>query len=220
MEKRKNPEKDLRKKSGLFFQIGLLIAMGLAVSAFEFRVAEIVNPIDPDFTSQYEDILVPITDIPEPKPPKPVIAKPIAVPDTEVEVDKTEFVIDPVDIPTEIPDPEPIEEPEEEIKDFWDYVEEAPTPKGGYAAFYKFVSKNIKYPRRERKMGIEGKVFVQFIIDEEGNLTQVKAIKGVSQGLDQEAERVLRKAPQWKAGRQGGRRVKVRMVIPIKFSLD
>lgn len=220
MEQRKNPEKDLRKSSGLFFQIGLLIAMGLAVSAFEYRTYDADDVIVVITGNNVEDPPVPITEIPPPKPPKPVLATPVAIPDDEVieDIDE-EIIFDIEELPEDIPEPIVVEESEEEVKQFYDYVEEAPTPIGGYEAFYKFINKNIKYPAQARRMGLGGKVFVRFIIDPSGNITEVETIKGVGAGLDKEAMRVLAKSPAWKPGRQGGRRVSVRMVIPITFEL-
>lgn len=220
MEQRKNPEKDLTRKSGLFFQIGLLIAMGIAVSAFEFKATEIEKIVTQTSSNPFEETIIPITDIPPPKPPKPVLAKPVEVPDEEVIEDIPEEIIFDIDeLPEDIPEPIEVEEPKEEIKEFYDYVEEAPSPKGGYEAFYKFVSKHIKYPPQAKRMGLEGKVFVRFIIDPDGKVTQVETVKGVGAGLDKEAMRVLSKSPAWKPGRQGGRKVSVRMVIPITFQL-
>ncbi|ELR73646.1 TonB [Fulvivirga imtechensis AK7] len=222
MEKRKNPEKDLRKQSGLFFQIGLLAAMMLAVSAFEYRAVKIEPTVDDLDGSGIDELpIIPITfPDPPPKPPKPILAKPVEVPNDEELEEEPDLQVDPQiweDFEPEI-EPEPL--PEEKAPEFHDYVEQMPSPDGGYEAFYKFIGKNMKYPSKARKLGIEGKVFVQFIIDENGKITDVKTIKGAGAGLDEEAERVLSAAPNWIPGRQGGRKVKVRMVIPITFQLN
>jgi len=68
-------------------------------------------------------------------------------------------------------------------------------------------------------MGIEGKVFVQFVVDKKGNITEVMAVKGIGAGCDEEAIRVIRTSPKWKAGKQRGKAVKVRMILPITFKL-
>ena len=68
-------------------------------------------------------------------------------------------------------------------------------------------------------MNIEGKVYVQFVVDKDGTLTDVKALKGIGAGCDEEAVRVIQEAPKWKPGKQRGRPVKVRMVLPIIFKL-
>ncbi len=220
MEQRKNPKKDLRNKSGLFFQIGLLIAMGLAVSAFEFRAIDMAEPITVLDVTNVDDPIIPITEIEQPKPPKPVIAKPVEVLDEEIIDDiDDESIFDIGGIPTDIPEPMVVDEPEEVVEEFVDYAEVAPTPVGGYAAFYKFVSKNIKYPDQARRRGLGGKVFVRFVINTKGEVTKIETVKGVGYGLDEEAMRVLGQSPAWNPGKQGGRKLNVRMIIPITFEI-
>lgn len=220
MEKRKNPEKDLYNKSVLFFQIGLLIAMGMVVSAFEFKAEQEFEPIaERDIFLMEDPIIVPISIVtPPPPPPKPILARPVEVKDDPLEEIPPETTFE-IEEMTEIPEPEPVEEPKDEIQEFWDYVDEAPMPIGGYEAFYKFLSKNVKYPKEAVRHAVEGKVYVRFIVDSEGNITQIETIKSVGSGLDEEAMRVIGKAPAWKPGRQGGKRVSVRMVIPIIFEM-
>ena len=87
------------------------------------------------------------------------------------------------------------------------------------SAFYKYVATTLRYPAQARRMGIEGKVFVQFVVDKDGSLTDVQAIKGIGAGCDEEAVRVISKAKKWKPGKQRGRAVKVRMILPITFKL-
>ena len=99
-------------------------------------------------------------------------------------------------------------------------VEDQPTPEGGLESFYRYVAENMKYPTTARQAGIEGKVFVQFVVDKNGALTDVRAIKGIGDGCDEEAVRVISGAPAWNPGRQRGKFVKVRMIIPITFKLD
>ena len=81
-------------------------------------------------------------------------------------------------------------------------VEQTAAPQGGMPAFYEYVGKKLKYPAQARRMGIEGKVFVEFVIERDGSITDVKAIKGIGAGCDEEAVRVLQSAPKWKPGKQ------------------
>jgi len=112
------------------------------------------------------------------------------------------------------------EAPEEEVaEEIFTIVEDQPEPNGGMAAFYQYVSKNMKYPNQARRMGVEGKVFVQFVVDKDGSITEVQAIKGIGAGCDEEAVRVIQEAAKWKPGKQRGRPVKVRMILPITFKL-
>ena len=108
---------------------------------------------------------------------------------------------------------------EEEADEIFSIVEDQPAPSGGLPAFYKYVQSKLKYPAQARRMGIEGKVFVQFVVDKDGTLTEVQAVKGIGAGCDEEAVRVIKGAPKWKPGKQRGRAVKVRMILPITFKL-
>ena len=98
-------------------------------------------------------------------------------------------------------------------------VEDQPSPEGGLRAFYAYIAENMKYPTEARQKGIEGKVFVQFVVDKDGSLTDVKALKGIGGGCDEEAVRVIEEAPVWNPGQQRGKSVRVRMVMPITFRL-
>jgi TonB family protein len=99
-------------------------------------------------------------------------------------------------------------------------VDEKPSYPGGMTAFYEFIATNLNYPKAASKAGIQGRVFVQFIVDTDGSLTDIKTLKGIGNGCDEEAERVLSIAPKFTPGKHEGKSVKVRMVLPIIYSLD
>jgi len=107
----------------------------------------------------------------------------------------------------------------DKVEQVFTVVEQMPEYSGGYEAMMKFISKNIKYPASARRMGIEGQVFVSFVVDTEGKISEVQTIKGISADCDKEAVRVVQLMPPWKAGKQNGKPVKVRFVLPIKFKL-
>jgi TonB family protein len=98
-------------------------------------------------------------------------------------------------------------------------VDDTATPVGGIPVFYEYVASNMLYPKAAREKGIEGKVFIEFTIQEDGTLTDHKILKGVAEDLNQEALRVLQSAPRWTPGKVKGKAVKQRMVMPISFSL-
>ena len=112
----------------------------------------------------------------------------------------------------------PVEE-KENPDEIFSVVEETASPKGGYPAFYKFVFDKIKYPAQARRMGIEGKVFIEFVVNRDGSIVDVKFIKGIGAGCDEEAVRVVQSAPAWSPGKQRGKPVRQKMVIPITFKL-
>ena len=109
--------------------------------------------------------------------------------------------------------------PEENVDEIFTIVEEQPSPVGGMKAFYDYVFDNLNYPPRAARMGIEGRVFVEFIVERDGSLTDVKVAKGIGGGCDEEAVRVISEAPKWNPGKQRGRAVRVRMIMPIVFKL-
>jgi TonB family protein len=105
-------------------------------------------------------------------------------------------------------------------KEIFSVVEESAQPKTGMPDFYKFIGEHIKYPAKARRMGIEGRVFVELIIQRDGSLTDLKVLKGIGGGCDEEALRVLALAPKWIPGKQHGLAVKQKMVMPIIFRLS
>ena len=224
MEPKKNPKADLDRKTGMFFNIGLAVSLALVLTAFEWRSYDDGNLVDlGQLDDDFEDIMeIPPTEQPPPPPPKIQLPQIIEIPDEEEIEEEIE-----VDLDVEITEETVIEDlvfeeaPEEEVADeIFDIVEDQPTPPGGMSAFYKFVGKSMKYPNQARRMGIEGRVFVQFVVDKDGTLTEIKAVKGIGAGCDEEAVRVLKSAPKWKPGKQRGRPVKVRMILPITFKLS
>lgn len=221
MEMKKSKEADLMNKSWLFFNIGLSSTLFIVTMAFEYKVP--VRTIDnwrQTAISFDETFNIPITMLPPPLPPAPQeilelqkddIAE-TTKPGIDIEMTEgtqpPEIVIPSIEIPPEDPD-----EP-------FNSVEEPAAPQGGLEAFYQYVSKNLKYPPQARRMQVEGRIFVEFIVNRNGSLTDVKAIKGIGAGCDEEAVRVVGGAPQWNPGKQRGKPVRQRMVLPIYFRLN
>ncbi|MFM2048016.1 MAG: hypothetical protein RI955_562 [Bacteroidota bacterium] len=104
--------------------------------------------------------------------------------------------------------------------EIFSYVEQMPEFIGGEAALMKFISVNIKYPQVAKDAEIEGRVIVSFVVTTEGKLTDLKVLRDIGGGCGEEAIRVLKLSPDWKPGMQNGKKVNVKMVLPIKFSLD
>ncbi len=104
--------------------------------------------------------------------------------------------------------------------DIFTVVERQPESQGGINGFRSYIANEIKYPLEARQAGIEGRVDVQFVVEKDGSLSEVKAIKGIGAGCDEEAVRVLANAPRFTPGSQNGKPVRVRMVVPITFKLD
>jgi protein TonB len=118
------------------------------------------------------------------------------------------------------------EEPVAEVADKGDediiftVVEQRASFPGGFEAMAKFLQRNLKYPASARRMGVDGKVFVEFIVDKEGKMSEIKVVKGLSADCDKEAVRVVQMMPPWTPGRQNGKAVKSKFVLPITFKLE
>ncbi|MEM7551575.1 MAG: TonB family protein [Bacteroidota bacterium] len=106
------------------------------------------------------------------------------------------------------------------VRETFSIVEESPEFEGGKEAFYRYLTSEIKYPLQARKLGIEGKVNVEFVVERDGSISNVKVNKGIGAGCDGEAIRVLENAPSFKPGKQRGKTVRVKMQIPIIFKLN
>ena len=99
-------------------------------------------------------------------------------------------------------------------------VEEQPTFQGGgNDAFMEYIAQNIRYPEEAKQKDIQGRVYVQFVIEKDGTITDVVIVKGIGGGVDEEAKRVVESSPKWTPGKQRGNPVRVRMILPIEFRL-
>jgi TonB family protein len=99
-------------------------------------------------------------------------------------------------------------------------VEHEPEFKGGINAFYNFLRDNIHYPEKAKRNNIQGKVFISFVVEKDGRLTNLKIERGVSEDLDAEALRVIQASPNWNPGTQNGRPVRVAYTMPLSFALQ
>lgn len=99
-------------------------------------------------------------------------------------------------------------------------VEQMPEYVGGEQAMYKFISEHINYPAQAKEEGIEGRVFISFIVETDGKISTVEILKGIGGGCDEEAMRVIEEMPNWNPGKQRGKNVRVQYRVPIKFTLN
>jgi protein TonB len=225
LEIKKNPLVDLNKKRGLIFSISLVITLSMMLYAFEWKQYETsVVELTSKQTNVFEAMIeVPPTNIPP--PPEIVIQQPqlVAVPDEEEIENDIKFVFDiEVTEDTKVEEYKPIEIPkviEEESDEIFLVVEENAQPNGGMAEFYKYVGENVKYPAQARRLRVEGKVFVEFIVGKDGKIFNAITVKGIGAGCDEEAVRIIMSAPPWNPAKQRGKPVKQRMVLPITFRL-
>ena len=155
---------------------------------------------------------------PPPPPPPPAPPEVVKVVKDEEVVENKIIIIDQeaeIDIVIEVE-----EEPEPVVEEIFDVVEENPEFVGGMAKLYEYLGKNIQYPEIAKENGIQGKVFVQFVVWKDGTIRNVKVVKGVHKTLDIEALRVIQKMPIWSPGKQRGKNVNARFTLPIKFRIS
>ena len=105
-------------------------------------------------------------------------------------------------------------------EDVFIMVEQQPQYPGGMEALRQFLSNNLSYPRQATSAGVSGRVFVSFVVNTDGSLTDVQVLKGIGFGCDEEAMRVVQKMPRWRPGKQSGRAVRVKYNLPISFTLE
>jgi protein TonB len=234
----------LRKEYLRSVYLGLIIT-GFIVAIFIWgpavyemlKTEEVVEKAPPRKLVYTELSAPPPIDKPKPPPPQiqlpklqkvikfvpPKVVKEVVtdeVPTIE-EIKENEVADVAVEGPTEIVFEEPVQEVVvEDDNQIFTVVEQQPEFQGGYEAMINFIKKNLKYPASARRMGVDGTVYVQFVVGKDGSITDVKTIRGISADCDREAERVVKAMPAWKAGKQNGKPVFVRFVLPIRFKLS
>lgn len=222
MEIKKNPEVDGDKIKSSFLMIALNYVAGLSLAAFTFQAVKIDDDLSDGKKRQVNQVLQA-----EEKPDEiePEIEEPPAVviePPIVEEIIEEENIDEPPPPDVTPPDPPPIAEEEviavvEEIVEFPDVEAEFP---GGPAAMMKWINENVDYPQTSIEMNEQGRVFLSFVVEKDGGITNVAIERGVSPDLDREAKRVVRKMPKWNAGEASGRKVRARCRLPINFQLN
>ena len=217
MEPKKNPKISLENKKGLFFQIALTLTLLIVIVAFQWKSYDKVNyNLGQLNLDDIEEEIIPITKQEvKPPPPPPPPPEVIEIVEDEVEIEEELEIED-----TEADEDVMIEIEEEDDEEFFMVVENMPEFPGGDLGLMKYIQKNVKYPPIAKEYNITGKVYVSFIVDKIGNVTNVKIVRGVDKNLDAEALRVVKSLPKYKPGKQRGKPVRVMFTIPINFTLN
>ena len=213
---KKDPKISLENKKGMFFQIGLAVTLIVVLISFEWKSYDKSNYNLGDLNlDDMEEEIIPITrqevKPPPPPPPPPEI---IEIVEDEVEIENE------VEIEETDTDEDEIVEIEEDDEEFFMVVENMPEFPGGDLGLMKFIQKNVRSPAIAKEYNITGKVYVSFIVDKQGSVTNVKIVRGVDKNLDAEALRVVSSLPSYKPGKQRGKAVRVMFTIPINFTLN
>lgn len=229
MELKKSKKANLEERRNLFFLLGLVISLGVVLLAFEWTAkpskAESLGSIQ---SQEVEEEIIPITrekEIkPPPPPPPPKVVEVLNIVEDDVEIeDELELEDSEADDETII-DVLPViatdeEEEVDEDKIFLIVEEPAEFP-GGTRALYSYINKNVKYPVIAQEYGIQGRVFLKFVVNEQGKVSDAVVMRGPDASLNNEALRVINSLPNFKPGRQRGKAVKVYYNASINFTLQ
>ncbi|MFV1981520.1 MAG: energy transducer TonB [Rhodothermia bacterium] len=210
----KTDKADLRSRYPMFTEIGLIVSLALLIVAFRVRY----NPESDFIIPDEQQIVVEMEEIEQtqqiekpPPPPRPPV--PVEVPNDEILEDDIIDIDAEIDFdePINLPPPPPVADAEPEI---FVVVEQMPELIGGIAG----LQKRVTYPEIAKKAGVEGTVFLQFIVDEKGNVVDPVVMRGIGAGCDEAALKAIRTA-KFKPGRQRGKPVKVKFSLPVRFRL-
>lgn len=225
MALRKYPNADLKKDYALFTQVGLVLSLLILIAATNARWergdVEVIS-LEQQEQIQMEEIIQ--TEQVQRPPPPPTPPVPIEVPD-DTEIEEIELSLDadldidrPVNLPPPPPPPAPTQPQREEEPDIFVVVEAMPEMIPNEQEAMAALQRSIRYPEIARRAGVEGRVIVQFVVDEQGRVTDPVVVRGIGAGLDEEAIRAVQTL-RFRPGRQRGRPVKVQMSLPITFRL-
>ena len=228
MEIKKTPKADLENRRTLYTEIGLVVALLVVWGAFSYSTKEkAVASLGEDTQVVEVEDMVPITQETPPPPPEapkiPVLSDQIDIVEDDIKVDDNFMSLeDDANLGVEIMDY--VEDVKEEVVEEeaipFQLVEEKPSFNGGDAnEFSKWVNSKLQYPEIAKENGVQGRVTLQFTVNPDGSVSNVKVLRGVDSSLDKEAVRVVSMSPKWKPGKQRDRAVKVTYTFPVIFQL-
>lgn len=228
MEIKKSPKADLEGKKTTWLLIGFVLILAVMFVAFEWTERDKQVTTDSGVEMPiFEEEMIPITEQEEPKqaPPPPEAPKveevlQIAENDADVQettIQSSEENNQAVEIKYVAP---VVEEEEPEEAEIFMVVEEMPEFPGGMAECLKFLGKNIKYPTIAQENCVQGRVIVQFVVNQDGSIVDPVVVRSVDPYLDKEALRVIKTMPKWKPGKQRGKAVRVKYTVPVTFKLQ
>ncbi len=225
MEVKKNPDADtdnVGTRLG-FVGIGLLVALSVVLISFELKSGILPLPLLAQYADDMdeevvEEIMSQTPPPPPPPPPPPVVVQDVEVVEDDKEEDDISLEVnEDTVIVIDIPD----EEPEIEIDAIADIVEEKAEYPGGQSALLAWLNKNIEYPEIAAESNIQGRVFVQFVVEKDGSISDVKTIGKVPhKALGKEAVKKVKRIPgKWTPGKNNGKAVRSYFKLPVMFRL-
>ena len=237
MEETKNLTDELRGQRGTSLLLGYVLVLALMFIAFEYTTRDIkFDELEPIYESTFEEDMIPITTQKEQMAPPPAAAPKVAeilnIVDNETELNEEEVqtseevnqaittaVGDGAPTVVQAGPVGPVREDSDDDRIF-EVVEQNAEFPGGEEACYKWLYDHIKYPAIAQEQGIQGRVFVRFVVNKDGSIVDVEIQRSPDPSLSKEAERVVKMMPRWKPARQGNKPVRSRFNLPIMFRLQ
>ncbi len=228
MEVKKSDKANLEKTKTMFTLLGIVVALSIIIVAFEWKsydeeeevvqITQVVQEVE-------EMVIQTRQDEPPPPPEEPPQAETteFEIVDDDQELEN-EFSVESFENTSNtevfIPKVEIIEEEEEEEEQtIFTVVENSAEFPGGVAEMYKYINSNIKYPQQARETGTQGQVFVTFVVERDGSITDIKILRDIGSGCGEEAVRIVKGMPKWTPAKQRGKAVRMQFNLPIKFTL-
>ncbi len=222
MELKKSDKANLEKTKTMFTLLGLVVALSVIIAAFEWKSydKEVEEEQITQVIQEVEEMVIQ-TRQDEPPPQQETTEFEIVDDDQELE---NEFSVESFENTgnTEvfIPKVEIVEEEEEEEEQtIFTVVENSAEFPGGPAEMYKYIGSNLKYPQQARETGTQGLVYVTFVVEKNGELTDIKVLRDIGSGCGEEAVRVVKSMPKWTPAKQRGKAVRMQFNLPVKFTL-
>lgn len=231
MEAKKSEKANLEKTKGIFLEAGLVLTLAIVILAFEWKSydkeAETVQ-VTQEVAQMEEMVIQTEREEPEtpPEEPQQQQTTEFEIVDDDVELENA-FSIDnfqndangDVYIP-QVQVKEEVEVEDEGERTIFTVVEEQSSFPGGMEALSKYLSENLKYPPQAKETGTQGKVFVTFVVEKDGSITDVRVLRDIGSGCGEEAVRVVKSMPKWKPAKQRGKTVRQQFNLPVNFQLQ
>ena len=219
MELKKSEDANIEKLRVPITLIGLLFIGSIVLASFSYGTLQEDQQLGDAGDNTADIVTVIDAEEPETETPPPAVDAPPPITEEIIEEENTEE--EPIPVVTTPPPvvvaPVEVVEVEEEIIDFPDV--EATFP-GGAAAMQRWIADNVKYPQTAIEMNEQGRVYLSFVVERNGSITNISIERGVSSDLDREAKRLLRAMPKWSAGEARSRKARTRCRLPINFQLN
>lgn len=232
MEIKKDPKVNLETRKSTYVLSGLVAALALLFIALEYGKASYPKVQAEDTAVEEEpeeEIEVTVqnnTPPPPPPPPMPDVIEQITIVEDDVEIEEVEIQSSEADENTDIQitdmtaDAGPVDDEEADANVIFTVVEQQPEFPGGEAALMQFIKKNLKYPAFAAENGIQGRVTLSFTVEKDGSIANIEVMRSPAEELSKEAIRVVSSMPKWKPGKQRGKPVRVKYVLPVTFRLQ